>query len=239
LPARTLVRKPKGFARTRKGFARRWLVRLLVSAAAAYLVCCLGLLYLRCLRPLTTMVQIQRRVEAIASGAKYRKQWKWTPLSRISPNLQHAVIAAEDGRFYQHHGIDWNQVQKVLDQDFENGRPSRGASTIDQQLVKNLFLTTHRWALRKAVEFALLPAAELLLPKQRMLELYLNVIEWGPGVYGAGAAAEYYYHTPAAWLGRDQAARLAACIPAPRKRKPARMNEYSRAIQLRMKQQGW
>ena len=217
----------------------RWLFRLAAVLISAYLLCCLGFLYLRWFRPLTTMVQVQRRLEALTSGASYHRQSQWEPLSRISPNLQHAVIAAEDGRFYQHHGIDWKEVEKVMDGDFENGRPSRGASTIDQQLVKNLFLTTHRWALRKAAELALLPAAELVLPKQRMLELYLNVIEWGPGVYGAEAAAQYHYHTSAARLTRDQAARLAACIPSPRKRTPARMNEYSEAIQARMRQQGW
>lgn len=185
------------------------------------------------------MVQIERRIEAIASGQRYRKQSYWVPLARISPNLQHAVIAAEDGRFYQHHGIDWNQVQRAVDEGLERGRPGRGASTIDQQLVKNLFLTTRRSVIRKALELALLPAAELLLPKQRMLELYLNVIEWGPGIYGAEAAARYHYHTSAARLTRDQAARLAACIPAPRRRRPARMNDYSAAIETRMRQQGW
>lgn len=219
--------------------SRRWLWRAGIAAAAVYFLCCLGLLYLRWLPPLTTMVQIERRVEAIGSGKSYRKQSCWVPLSGISPHLRHAVIAAEDGRFYQHHGIDWNQVQRAVDEGLERGRPSRGASTIDQQLVKNLFLTTRRSVIRKAAELALLPAAELLLPKRRMLELYLNVIEWGPGVYGAEAAARYYYHTSAAHLTRQQAARLAACIPAPRRRRPAWMNGYSAAIETRMRQQGW
>ena len=110
------------------------------------------------------------------------------PLARIAPELQHAVIAAEDGRFYQHHGIDWKEVQKVVDQDLDDGRIGRGGSTITQQLVKNLFFTTSRSFLRKGIEFTLAPVAELILPKQRILELYLNVIEWGPGVYGAEAA---------------------------------------------------
>jgi len=217
----------------------RWLLRLLLAVAGLYLLGCLGLVYLRWFPPLTTMVQLQRRIEAILDGHKYSPKSEWVPLERISANLQHAVIAAEDGRFYQHNGIDWKEVEKVMDEDFENGRPSRGASTIDQQLVKNLFLTTHRWAIRKGLELAILPAAELILPKRRMLELYLNVIEWGPGIYGAEAAAGYHYHTSAAQLTRDQATRLAACIPSPRKRRPARMNNYAADIDTRMRQQGW
>jgi monofunctional biosynthetic peptidoglycan transglycosylase len=226
-------------ARPGTGFVRLWALRIGLGLGGLYLLCCLGLVYLRWFPPVTTMVQIQRRLEAIGGGRTYHSQSHWQPLSRISPNLQHAVIAAEDGRFFQHHGIDWKEVEKVMDEDFENGRPSRGASTIDQQLVKNLFLTTHRWAIRKAAELALLPAAEIILPKHRMLELYLNVIEWGPGIYGAEAAAEHHYHVPAAQLSRDQAARLAACIPAPRKRKPAKMNSFAAAIEGRMHQQGW
>ena len=127
------------------------------------------------------------------------------PLNRISPDLQHAVISAEDGRFYQHHGIDWQEVQKVVDKDMDQGKLGRGGSTITQQLVKNLFLTTNRSLIRKAVEFTLAPAAELVLPKRRILELYLNVIEWGPGIYGAEAAAQAWYNIPAAKVNREQA----------------------------------
>ncbi len=226
-----------------KSKKRGWFLRLLFGAVkllvAVYLCYCLSLLYLRWLPPLMTTVQIQRQVEALVDGKKYHRQARWVPLGRISPNLQHAVVAAEDGRFYEHWGIDWKQVEIVLDEEMEDGRPSRGASTIDQQLIKNLYLTTHRWAIRKAAELALLPGAELILPKKRMLELYLNVIEWGPGVYGAEAAAEYHYHVHASELTRDQAARLAACIPAPRRRKPAKMNSYAAAIETRMRQMGW
>jgi monofunctional biosynthetic peptidoglycan transglycosylase len=153
--------------------------------------------------------------------------------------LQHAAIAAEDGRFYQHHGIDWQEVQKVVDQDVEEGKLGRGGSTITQQLVKNLFLTTNRSLIRKAVEFTLAPAAELVLPKRRILELYLNVIEWGPGIYGTEAGALAWYNVPAARLTRDQAARMAALIPSPLRRKPERMNSYSAEILRRMAQMGW
>src|SRR5581483_2512716 len=147
--------------------------------------------------------------------------------------------AAEDGRFYEHHGIDWKEVQQVIDQDRETGRLGRGASTITQQLVKNLLLTTNRSLLRKGVEFTLAPAAELILTKHRILELYLNVIEWGPGIYGAEAAARTWYGIPAARLNREQSARLASLIPSPLRRKPARMNWYSGEILRRMSQRGW
>jgi len=185
------------------------------------------------------MVQIQRRFEAMREHRTYQKRYDFIPLKRISLNLQHAAVAAEDGRFRQHHGFDWVEMQKVLEDDMQNHRFGRGGSTITQQLAKNLFLTTERSALRKGVEFALVPMVEALLTKDRILELYLNVIEWGPGIYGAEAAAEYYYHVHASELNRDQSARLAAILPAPLKRKPARMNEYSDVILDRMARTGW
>ena len=210
-----------------------------VILVALYLYWGTALLFLKFVNPPTTGVQIQRRVEAILSRKPYRKRMRWTPLNRISPNLQHAVISAEDGRFYSHHGIDWDQVEKVAEESSETGKISRGASTITQQLVKNLFFTTHRNPIRKAFEYTLAPMADFILGKRRTLELYLNVVEWGPGVYGAEAAAEYHYTTTAARLDRDQAARLAACLPAPRTRRPARMNHYSALILDRMRQAGW
>jgi monofunctional biosynthetic peptidoglycan transglycosylase len=185
------------------------------------------------------MVQAQRRVEAVMARKTYQKRQTWVPLNQIAPYLQHAVIAAEDGRFFQHHGIDWKEVQKVVDQDLEDGKIGRGGSTITQQLVKNLFFTTSRSFVRKAVEFTLAPAAEWILPKPRILEIYLNVIEWGPGVFGAEAASHTWYGVGAAKVDRDQAARLAAVIPSPLKRRPARMNSYSSEILRRMGQMGW
>jgi len=181
----------------------------------------------------------QRRIEAWLHHKAYTKRLQWAPLGRIAPDLQHAVISAEDGRFFQHHGIDWKEVQKVVDQDMEEGRLGRGGSTITQQLVKNLFFTTSRSVVRKAVEFTLAPAAEWILPKKRILEIYLNVIEWGPGIYGAEAAAQAWYGIPAGKVNREQAARLAAVIPSPLRRRPARMNTYSAEILRRMDQTGW
>jgi monofunctional biosynthetic peptidoglycan transglycosylase len=207
--------------------------------AVLYITWGVSLLALRFVDPLTTGVQIQRRIEAVFRHGSYRKRYTFLPLERISPELQHAVIAAEDGRFYQHHGIDWKAVQKVADDSRETGAVTRGASTITQQLVKNLFFTTHHNPLRKALEYTLAPLADRILGKKRVLELYLNIVEWGPGVYGAEAAAEYHYHTSAARLNREQSARLAACLPSPRRRRPARMNDYSVAIVERMRQMGW
>jgi monofunctional biosynthetic peptidoglycan transglycosylase len=225
-------RKPGGIFRTVLLFAAGLVFTV-------YALCIAELAALRWFAPPTTMVQVQRRLEAWARHRRYRKQFVFVPLGRISPDLQHAVIAAEDGRFYQHHGIDWKEVQIVVDQDMEDGRLGRGGSTITQQLVKNLFFTANRSIARKAVEFTLAPAAELILPKRRILELYLNVIEWGPGVYGAEAAAHAWYGIPAARVNRDQAARLAAMIPSPLRRRPERMNSYSAEIQRRMGQMGW
>lgn len=212
---------------------------LLLLVAAFYAVCLTGLVALRWLNPPTTGVQVQRRVEAWLHHRPYQKRQTFEPLERIAPDLQHAVISAEDGRFFQHHGIDWKEVQIVVDKDLDDGRLGRGGSTITQQLVKNLFFSASRSVVRKVVEFTLAPAAELILPKRRILELYLNVIEWGPGIYGAEAAAHAWYNVPAARLNRDQAARLAAMIPSPLRRRPERMNSYSSEILHRMMQTGW
>ena len=226
-----------------RGGMGRWLRRILVFAVVLtggfYLFCLAALCGMRWFNPPTTGVQTQRRVQAWLGHKAYTRRAEWAPLARIAPELQHAVISAEDGRFFQHHGIDWKEVQKVVDKDLEEGKLGRGGSTITQQLVKNLFFTTSRSMLRKAVEFTLAPAAEWLLPKKRILELYLNVIEWGPGVYGAEAASRYWYHVSAVAVDRDQAARLAAVIPSPLHRKPARMNSYSAEILHRMQQAGW
>jgi len=206
----------------------------------AFYAACLGeLLALRWINPPTTAVQAERRAAAIWHRKPYRKRQAFVPLGRISPDLQHAVISAEDGRFYRHHGIDWQEVQKVVDKDMEQGKLGRGGSTITQQLVKNLFLSTNRSLIRKAVEFTLAPPAELILGKRRILELYLNVIEWGPGIYGAEAASEAWYGMPAAKINRDQAARLAAILPSPLRWKPSHMDSYSAEILRRMTETGW
>jgi len=198
-----------------------------------------ALFSLRYMNPPTTGVQIQRLLESFFKSGPYKKRQTFVPLRRISPQLQHAAIAAEDGNFYRNYGIDWGQVRQVIEDSADAGEVTRGASTITQQLVKNLFFTTHANPIRKAFEFTLAPMATLILGRDRVLELYLNVIEWGPGVFGAEAAAEYHYHTSAAMLNREQSARLAAILPSPRRRKPERMNQYSGIIQDRMRRLGW
>jgi len=223
----------------RKNRWRRWISLFAMFLVGLHVMWAFAMFTLRYVDPPTTGVQIQRRIASFFSRTPYKKHYTFVPLQRISPNLQHAVIAAEDGRFYQHHGIDWGQVQKVMADSAESGKVSRGASTIAQQLVKNLFFTTHRNPVRKTFEYTLAPMAYLILGRQRVLELYLNVIEWGPGVYGAEEAAKYHYQTSASRLDRDQSARLAACLPLPLRRKPARMNSYSAAILGRMRQLGW
>jgi monofunctional biosynthetic peptidoglycan transglycosylase len=230
-------------ARTKSSGSRKWLRKVFIGvvllALSLYALCAVCGLALRWIDPPTTAVQMERRVGAILKHRSYRKQYDPVPLRRISPNLQHAVVAAEDGRFRTHHGFDWIEMQKVLEQDIQRHKLGRGGSTITQQLVKNLFLTTERSLVRKGVEFTLVPMVEALLTKDRILELYLNVIEWGPGIYGAEAASEYYYRVPASEVNREQAARLAAIIPSPLKRKPAQMNEYSQEILDRMAKTGW
>ncbi len=204
----------------------------------AWLLAALMLVGARWIDPPTTAVHIQRRVQAWIHNKPYRERWDFIPLSQISPELQHAVIASEDARFYQHHGFDWHQIQIDAKEDLDGGRV-RGASTVTQQLVKNLFFGTGRSILRKGVEFTLVPVAELVLGKRRILEIYLNEVEWGPGVYGADAACHFYYGTSARNIGRLQSARLAAILPAPLKRRPDRMNEMSGIILERMRQMGW
>jgi len=183
-------------------------------------------------------VHIQRRLQAWIHQTPYHERYKFIPLSQISPDLQHAVIAAEDAHFYQHHGFDWHEIQIAAADDLDGDR-TRGASTITQQLAKNLFFGTGRSFLRKGAEASLVPVAELVLGKQRILEIYLNVVEWGPGIYGAESACRYFDKTAARSIDRQQAARLAAILPAPLKRRPERMNNYSVIILTRMGQMGW
>ena len=192
----------------------------------------------RWIDPPTTAVHVQRRIQAWIRHSPYHEHYKFIPLNQISSDLQHAVIAAEDARFYQHHGFDWQEIQIAAEDDLE-GERTRGASTITQQLVKNLFFGTGRSFLRKGVEATLVPVAEFSLGKKRILEIYLNVVEWGPGIYGAESACRYYDETDARYIGREQAARLAAILPAPLKRRPERMNRYSAIVLRRMSQLGW
>jgi monofunctional biosynthetic peptidoglycan transglycosylase len=206
--------------------------------AVLWVLAALILVAARWIDPPTTAVHMERRLQAWVHRTPYHERYEFVPLGQISSDFQHAVIAAEDARFYQHHGFDWHAIQIAAENDVEGGR-IRGGSTLTQQLVKNLFFGTGRSILRKGAEFTLVPVAESVLGKQRILELYLNVVEWGPGVYGAESACRYYYRTSARNIDREQSARLAAILPLPLKRRPDRMNHYSALILERMHQVGW
>lgn len=160
-------------------------------------------------------------------------------LKQISPNLQRAVIASEDGRFCMHHGIDFGAVQDAVEDYEENGR-LRGASTISMQVARNVFLWTGGGAFRKVLEAPLALSLDAFWSKRHILEIYLNIAEWGPGVFGAEAAAHYYFHKPAAALSNFEAARLAAILPNPVHWNAARPTPYifrrAGIIQTRMLQ---
>jgi len=222
----------------RTGFLRSLIRWLVIGVVFLWSLAALILVAARWIDPPTTAVHIQRRWQAWIHNTPYRERFQFIPLSQISPDFQHAVIAAEDAHFYQHHGFDWHEIQIAAEDDLEGDR-TRGASTITQQLVKNLFFGTGRSILRKGAEVTLVPVAEFVLGKRRILEIYLNVVEWGPGIYGAEAACRYYDETAARNISRQQAARLAAILPAPLKRRPERMNNYSAIILMRMGQMGW
>ena len=228
----------KSKAPRRQRFLRCFVRWLVVGVVLLWSLAALILVAARWIDPPTTAVHIQRRLQSWIHRAPYHERYKFIPLSQISLDLQHAVVAAEDARFYQHHGFDWHEIQIAAEDDLEGGR-TRGASTITQQLVKNLFFGTGRSVLRKGAEFTLVPVAEFILGKRRILEIYLNVVEWGPGIYGAESACRYYDATAARNIGREQAARLAAILPAPLKRRPERMNNYSGRILERVRQMGW
>ncbi len=151
---------------------------------------------------------------------------QWAPYNRISVHLKRAIIVAEDAKFREHEGFDWEAIQKAYEKNLKKGRVVAGGSTISQQLAKNLFLSGERAWWRKAQEAVITVMIETIMSKRRILELYLNTIEWGNGVFGAEAAARYYFGVTAAALGPEQAARLAAMVPSPRRYAPGRETAY-------------
>jgi monofunctional biosynthetic peptidoglycan transglycosylase len=217
---------------------KRCLVWALRAVLVFYALIAVLLILLRWIDPPFSAVQVERRLAASAEHLPYIKRYQFVPISRISPHLRHAVVAAEDTRFFEHHGFDWKEIGSAIKQDLEDGR-RRGASTITQQLVRNLFLSTNRSMLRKAIEFSIVPLAEGILSKNRILELYLNVIEWGPGIYGAEAASRYYFKVPAGLITREQAVGLAEVLPDPLHRRPGHITPYGARILQRMRQAGF
>ena len=196
---------------------RRWVFRLFLLALVGPF---LAILPLNLIQPLTTAVIVQRAVQRAIDGPRpIYPQRDVVSRAQISPNLRRAVLAAEDDRFYLHWGFDLEEIENAITKAKRGGR-LRGASTISQQVAKNLFLWEGRSLVRKGYEAYLTLVLELCLPKDRILDLYFNLAEWGDGIFGAEMAARRHFGVPAAKLSRDQAARLAAILPSPRRWSP-------------------
>jgi monofunctional biosynthetic peptidoglycan transglycosylase len=164
-----------------------------------------------------TTAFMQQNVERLREkNPKAELRHRWVPYARISNHLKRAIVAAEDAKFLDHDGFDWEAIEKAHARNLKRGRVVAGGSTISQQLAKNLFLSGDRSALRKAQEAVVTVMLEAMMDKRRILEIYLNVIEWGNGVFGAEAAARHYFGVSAAQLSAEQAARLASMVPNPR-----------------------
>ncbi len=170
--------------------------------------------------PKLTAVMRQRIEEARKAGLKPRIRYIWVPLSRISPHLIRAVILSEDARFYQHHGFDFQAIKLAAEKNWKRKRFAYGGSTITQQVARNLYLSTRKSLWRKFKELIIAYRMENALSKRRILELYLNIAEWGRWVFGAEAASRYYYHKHANQLTLDEAVRLAVILPSPIKHSP-------------------
>lgn len=161
-----------------------------------------------------------------AKNPRAELRHRWVPYERISVQLKRAVIASEDSRFTEHEGVDWEAIEKAYKENVRRGRAARGGSTITQQLAKNLFLSPERSYLRKGQELMITYMIEAVWDKRRILEVYLNVVEWGEGVFGAEAAARHYYGISAAQLNGEQASRLAAYLPNPKRYGRVRSGPY-------------
>ncbi len=188
--------------------------------------------------PSTTAFMELRAREAKARGEPLTRDWRWVPYARISSNLKKAAIVTEDSAFWQHEGIDYKELRESMETNWERGEFARGASTITQQLAKNLYLSPSKNPIRKVKELLITRRLEVELSKQRILELYLNAIEWGDGIWGAEAAARRYFHKSAADLSAPESALLAAAIANPHTLDPAhpsaRLRRRQQMIMRRM-----
>jgi monofunctional biosynthetic peptidoglycan transglycosylase len=197
---------------------------------------------LRTNNPHETAFMREHEERAREENRRFRKRHIWIPYRSIPRDAIDAVIVAEDGTFWSHDGFDWFEFRESVERNLEEGRAVRGASTITQQLVKNLFLSSSKNPLRKLKEWILTWYMEKQLKKARILEIYMNVIEWGDGVYGIEAASHYYFDKPASELSRDECIRLAAIIPSPRRHRADVNSRYvlrrSRLILNRMEARG-
>jgi monofunctional glycosyltransferase len=181
---------------------------------------------LRTTNPTVTALMEARQAQTEAQGRTIGQHWIWVPLSRISPYLCQAVVAAEDASFFSHEGFDWEGIKEAALYNLEAGEFKRGGSTITQQLAKNLYLSSERSLLRKAREMLITRALEQHLTKERILELYLNVAEWGQDVYGAEAAARHHFKKSSRDLTAEEAAWMAAILPSPRRYDPLRKTSF-------------
>jgi monofunctional biosynthetic peptidoglycan transglycosylase len=239
------VRATRSRRRPARGGAVRTIGRWAIGAVAAAFGClAYGYLTLPDVRPLvrtnpstTAFIELRAR-EAHAKGTPARREQRWVAYNRISPSLKRAVLVAEDARFWDHDGVDYVELQNSIEVDWARGQLVRGASTITQQLAKNLYLSPSRNPLRKLRELMLARRLESELTKARIFEIYLNVIEWGDGIYGVGAAAREYFGVPASALTRSQSALLAGAIINPRVLNPdrptARLRRRQQIILSRM-----
>lgn len=227
-----------GQARKRRSGRVRWirsfpfkLIFILFTVFLGYEILTLpfwGVAQLSSKNPGRTALMDQRKAEANDNGSILRIDQRWVPLSHIPEHVRMAVLVAEDRAFFSHTGVDWYEVREALEDNLEEGRIVRGGSTITQQLAKNLYLSTSKDPIRKFKELLITWMLENSLSKQRILELYLNVIEWGPGVFGVEAAAQRYFHKPASELTLNEGVRLAAVIPRPLHYRPTDDNNYVR-----------
>jgi monofunctional glycosyltransferase len=210
----------------------------LAIAAGYYVLCVVLLVVYRFANPPITGVQLERRIAWKIARRPYHVEQRSVSYSSLPQHVSRAVVAAEDGRFWRHWGFDLEEMRDAGSQVLEGELP-RGASTITQQLVKNLFGTTSRNPIRKLFDMALTVPAEVILGKQRIIELYLNNVEWGRGIFGIDAAARHHYGVRARDLSRGQAAGLAALLPNPLRRTPANTAQYRAEILRRMDHRGW
>ena len=198
-----------------RGFWRTFL--FLAGVVLAYQLWILGhVVYWNSYNPSTSAFMRDRLDVLKNKGSTLELRTQWTPYERISPHLKRAIIAAEDSKFLEHEGFDFEAIQKAYEKNLKMGRLVAGGSTISQQLAKNLFLSGEKTPWRKLQEAVITLLLENVMSKRRILEIYLNVIEWGNGIFGAEAAIRYYYGISASSVTAEQAARLAAMVPNPR-----------------------
>jgi monofunctional biosynthetic peptidoglycan transglycosylase len=203
-----------------------FLISLLILPLLLYFLFVPDLSKLKKGNPPKTALMEYREKESKEKGKKFRMNQTWVPLSDISPYLVKAVLIAEDDKFWSHEGFDYEAIQKALEKDMKAGRFKFGGSTISQQLARNLYLSPAKNPLRKMREAIITWRMEKILSKRRILELYLNLMEWGEGIFGVEAASRHYYGKPSSELTPQEAARLAAVLPNPRKYSPVSDQRY-------------